>query len=194
MRIATASFKKKCIILNVEKDKGKCWDNPDNDVPEIGRGEANNQEETSDESNQIQEEEIVDNFVVCGKTGTFTPGLTFPDYDSMMTAVDNWGQANFSPIITRSSGGRKHTFCCPHRQKKEKRPSFKGVRQRKKITIEYVDCPFLIDTKLNADGSYIVSRAETEHRGHEVSEEQFQRYQRSRWLTKLQKQSLALET
>ena len=75
----------------------------------------------------------------------------------------------------------------PHKQKKRQKKASLRIRQTKKNTIEYVDCPFLIDTKLNADGSYIVSRAETEHRGHEVSEEQFQKYRRSRRLTSDQK-------
>ena len=58
-----------------------------------------------------------------------------------------------------------------------------------------MDCPFLIDTKLNTDGSYIVIRAETEHRGHEVSEEQFQKYRRSRRFTTDQRDAvLALMT
>ena len=53
-----------------------------------------------------------------------------------------------------------------------------------------MDCPFLIDAKLNADGSFIISRAETEHRGHEISEEQFQKYRNSRRLTSDQKDAM----
>ena len=144
----------------------------------------NNQEDMRDDdgdSKQIQEGGI-ENVIWCGSN--LTPGLTFPDYDSMMTALDDWGQANFSPMITRTSGRRQHTFCCPHRQKKRESKGL-GIRQAKKTILEYADCPFLIDTKLNADGSYIVSRAETVHTGHEVSEEQFQKYRRLRRFTTL---------
>ena len=178
-------------------------DNAGQKVMEMVMGELNNgdkniekeedfEEETSDtkaddgDSKQIEEGKKV---IWCGNTGPLSPGLTFPNYDSMMAALDEWGQANFSPMITRSSGNifRQHTFRCPHSQKKrQKEPSLR-IRQTKKVTLEYVDCPFLIDAKVNADGSYIISRAETKHRGHEVSEEQFQKYRRSRRLTSDQK-------
>ena len=179
-----------------------------NYVTKMGRGEpnngdtGNNREETSDmkadagDSKQIEEERI-ENFIWVGEVGTLTPGLTFPDYDSMMAAFDEWSEANFSPMITRSSGDKwgNHIFCCPHSKKKRQKEQSLRIRQTKKITIEYVDCPFLIITKLKADDSYIVSRAETEHRGHNVSEEQFQKYRRSRRFTTDQKDAvLALMT
>ena len=116
--------------------------------------------------------------------GSLSVGLIFPNYDSMTTSLDEWSQANFSPMTKVSSGaggfgqGKPfHTFRCPHKKGGRQRSSL-GLRRRKANVIEYVDCPFLIDTKVNADGSCIVTRAITEHSGHPVSEEQFQIYRR----------------
>ena len=115
--------------------------------------------------------------------GSLTPGLLFPDYNSMTTSLDEWSQANFSPMTKASSGlggfgqGKPfHNFRCPHK-KAHKRSSL-GLRRQKANVIEYVDCPFLIDTKVNADGSCVVTRAMTEHSGHPISVEQFQIYRR----------------
>ena len=113
----------------------------------------------------------------------FTPGLLFPDYHSMVASLEEWSRANFSPIVKRSSAvfrkGKRphHTFCCPHKSaSRSSRGS--GIRRPRTNAIEFVDCPFLIDTKVNVDGSCVVTRALTEHSGHPVSEQQFQKYRR----------------
>ena len=115
--------------------------------------------------------------------GSLTPGLLFPDYNSMTTSLDEWSRANFSPMTKASSGSGGfgqakpfHNFRCPHK-KAHKRSSL-GLRRAKANVIEYVDCPFLIDTKVNSDGSCVVTRAMTDHIGHPVSEDQFQIYRR----------------
>ena len=101
----------------------------------------------------------------------FTPGLLFPDYDSMTTSLNEWSRANFSPLVKTSSGGVRpeigwtrpfHTFRCPHK-KANRSSSSLGIRRKRANVIEYVDCPFLIDTKVNPDGSCVVTRASTEH-------------------------------
>ena len=114
--------------------------------------------------------------------GEITPGLLFPDYNSMTDFLDKWSRNNFSPLTKRSSGGinpnqNYHVFCCPHK-KTTRSPTGSGIRTQRKNIVEYVDCPFRIILKVNLDGSCVVTRALTEHRGHEVSEEQFQKYQR----------------
>ena len=120
-----------------------------------------------------------------GPPGTITPGLTFPDYDSMMASLDKWSRDNFSPLVKKSSAGigpgnprPYHIFCCPHKAA-HRSPQGSGKRRPRTNMLEYVDCPFLIRTKVNADGSCVVTRAVTEHSGHPVSEEQFQKY--CRW-------------
>ena len=120
--------------------------------------------------------------------GSLTAGLLFPDYDSMTTSLDEWSRANFSPLVKASSGGigpgsgprAFHTFRCPHKKAKARQGQSQGlgIRRQKANVIEYVDCPFLVDTKVNPDGSCVVTRALTEHSGHPVSEEQFQKYRR----------------
>ena len=115
--------------------------------------------------------------------GSLTPGLLFPDYDSMTTSLNEWSRANFSPLTKASSGTMAgsarafHTFKCPHKKAK-RRSSSLGIRRPRANQIEYADCPFVINTKVNPDGSCVVTRAITEHRGHPDSEEHFQRYRR----------------
>ena len=117
-----------------------------------------------------------------GPPGTITPGLTFPDYDSMMASLDKWSRDNFSPLVKKSSAGigpgnprPYHIFCCPHKAA-HRSPQGSGKRRPRTNMLEYVDCSFLIRTIVNADGSCVVTRAKTEHNGHPVSEEQFQKY------------------
>ena len=112
-----------------------------------------------------------------------TAGLVFPNYNSMTASLDEWSSANFSPLVKASSGNVQqgysrafHTFRCPHR--KARQSTGRGIRRQKAFIIERVDCPFLIDTKVNTDGSCVVTKAVTEHVGHDVSEEQFQKYRR----------------
>ena len=116
--------------------------------------------------------------------GSVVPGLIFPDYDAMTTSLDEWSRANFSPLVKSSSGGIArgkpkpfHTFRCPHKKAK-RRSSSLGIRRQRASVIEYVDCPFLINTKVNADGSCVVTSAVTKHSGHPISEEQFNKYRR----------------
>ena len=115
--------------------------------------------------------------------GSLTPGLLFPDYDSMTTSLNEWSRANFSPLTKASSGSMVgsarafHTFKCPHKKAK-RRSSSLGIRRTRANKIEYADCPFVINTKVNADGSCIVTKALTEHSGHPDSEQHFRRYRR----------------
>ena len=123
--------------------------------------------------------------------GCLAPGLVFPNHDAMMAAINEWSQANFSPLVTTSSFGGKpgtlHTFGCPHRKKKKSKSA--GIRQCTHA-IQYADCPVLIKAKANKDGSYTVTRAELEHRGHEVSEEQYFKYRKTRKLTSEQENAV----
>ena len=114
---------------------------------------------------------------------SIVPGLLFPDYDSMTTSLDEWSRANFSPLTKASSGTMVgsarafHTFKCPHKKAK-RRSSSLGIRRTRANKIEYADCPFVINTKVKADGSCVVTKALTEHSGHPDSEEHFRRYRR----------------
>jgi len=123
--------------------------------------------------------------------GCLARGLVFPNHNAMMAAINEWSQANFSPFVTTSSfGGRHgsvHTFGCPHRKKKKSKSA--GIRQRLDV-IQYADCPALIKARANKDGSYTVTRADLEHRGHEVSEEQYLKYRKTRKLTSEQENAV----
>ena len=114
---------------------------------------------------------------------SITVGLLFPDYNSMRASLEEWSRVNFSPLAkirserVRSGHPRpSHTFGCPHSRKARQNLGGSGIRRQRKKRVEYVDCPFRIDIKVNGDGSCVVTRALTEHSGHEVSEEQFLKY------------------
>ena len=115
---------------------------------------------------------------------SIVPGLLFPNFNSMRASLDEWSRLNFSPItLMRSQGVRPghshplHMFGCPHKRHKKANRILGTLRKRKNI-VEFVDCPFRINTKVNADGSCVVTKAVTEHSGHPVSEEQYQKYKR----------------
>ena len=122
-------------------------------------------------------------------SGSLAPGVVFQNYDLMMASLNEWSLANFSPLATTKSGGVKnhHIFGCPHRRSRKKHNGGIG-QQRKKL--EYADCPFLISLKGHTDGSYMVTRVETEHKGHEVSEEQFEKYRKPRRLSREQEDAV----
>ena len=118
---------------------------------------------------------------------SIAPGLLFQNYDAMRASLDQWSRVNFSPLtkirsIAAGPGHPRpsHTFWCPHKKAKfrQRQRQSLGIQRQRKITVNYVDCPFLITAKENLDGSCVVTKALTEHSGHEVSEEQFQKYQR----------------
>ena len=48
---------------------------------------------------------------------SIAPGKVFPNYDSMMTSINEWSLTNFSPLATINSSKRRHNFICPHRFK-----------------------------------------------------------------------------
>jgi hypothetical protein len=125
--------------------------------------------------------------------GELQKGLTFPDYDSMVASVHDWSEANFSPIVTKSScrsrGKRLVMMACPHANKRKSKSTGKRIR---KGLIEHVACPVMLTMMERPDGSYVVTRATTEHEGHEVSEEMFKKYRRTRRLTAEQEEAVML--
>ena len=58
--------------------------------------------------------------------------------------------------------------------------------------MEHVDCPMIINLWERQDGSFEVSKAVTEHQGHEVSEERFKKYRLKRRLTSDQEDAAML--
>ena len=113
-------------------------------------------------------------------------GMVFPSSEDMIAYVSQWSQANLSPVSSCGFGvgfgGRNMYlgFRCPHKLKT--RPSkisskSTGKRKPRWNVIEPADCPFVIKTRKNkSDGSFTVTKAQTYHRGHEVSEKQFKKY------------------
>ena len=156
--------------------------------PEVSRSKPDDDEILNNLGNSFMKT-ILDSKKIegtCPYSGSIAPGVFFPGHDSMMTSLDEWSVANFSPLTMLNSGGVKnhfnYIFICPHARPRRRVQGGAGIRRRT-TTYEYVDCPFRIGLKVKPDGRYIVTRAETEHSGHEVSEEQFEKYRKTRRLT-----------
>ena len=108
-------------------------------------------------------------------------GMVFPSSEDMIAYVSQWSQANLSPVSSCGFRSRNmyHGFRCPHKMKTRpsKMSKSTGKIQPKWSIIEPVDCPFVIKARKNkSDGSFIITKAQTDHRGHEVSEKQFKKY------------------
>ena len=108
-------------------------------------------------------------------------GMVFPSYEEMLAYISQWSQANLSPVSSCGFRSRNmyHGFRCPHKMKTRpsKMSKSTGKIQPKWSIIEPVDCPFVIKARKNkSDGSFIITKAQTEHRGHEVSEKQYKKY------------------
>jgi len=124
-----------------------------------------------------------DNFGDALMTGSssLVEGMFFPNNEEMVSYVRQWSLDNLSPV-SMSVKRTSVYFRCPHKLKKKSQDT--GKRKPKQNILEYADCPFLIRVKgNNSDGSFTITKADTEHRGHEVSEVQMKRYSRKRWAT-----------
>jgi len=111
-------------------------------------------------------------------SSSLVEGLVFPNREEMAAYVRQWSLVNLSPVAMSTKKSFVY-FRCPHKLKKKTRGT--GKRRPNRNLLEYADCPFLVRmTGNNSDGSFTVTKAETEHRGHEVSELQFKKYSQKR--------------
>ena len=97
----------------------------------------------------------------------------------MMTSINEWSAANFSPIVI--GGGDGHvdvSMYCPHASKKRTRITTK----KRKDSVSQVACPLKLLLRKRKDGSWVVTQAIMEHQEHEVSEEMFQKYRKTKLL------------
>ena len=111
------------------------------------------------------------NFSGMLKTEDIKGGLTFPDQDRMMTSINEWKAANFSPIVIGGGDGiNSIRIGCPHASKKK--PN--SMRKRTRIdSVQQVACPLKLLLRKRKDASWMVTQAAMEHQEHEVSEEMF---------------------
>ena len=121
------------------------------------------------------------NIDVILRTEDIKKGLTFPDKETMMTSLTEWSVANFSPIVINGGNGIGNgniRMGCPHASQKKKS---KGTgKRRRQDSVEQVACPLKLLLRTRKDGSWLVTKAVTEHKGHEVSEERFQKYRKTK--------------
>ena len=113
-------------------------------------------------------------------------GMRFSNYEEVLAYVSQWSIANLSPMIScgfKNKTQNEHRgFRCPHALKSYRKKSRStGKRKPRSDVLESADCPFVINMRKNkADGSFTITRAQTEHRGHEVSQVQFKKYSQKR--------------
>ena len=108
-------------------------------------------------------------------------GLSFPDHETMMMSINEWSTTNFSPIVTRSRVSDNLYMGCPHAFKKKSKSTGKRMRLD---ALKHAACPLKLLLRKRKDDSWVVSQAMMEHHGHEVSEEMFNKYTKTK-LTKL---------
>jgi len=116
--------------------------------------------------------------------GNFTKppalGMVFPSFEELAAYVYNWGRVNSSLLV--SGGFQRNSlqhrgFHCPHKMSNWRLKKRGNGKKKFKRMLEYADCPFAIRiTGRQADGSYVITKADLEHKGHEVSVDHFQRH------------------
>ena len=161
------------------------------------REELKRTERSHPEQKMTEQSQHLDLVPQIQKPSDLKKGMVFPDHDSMMTLIHEVSSANFSPIVTKSNRSKQHgrpvgrliVLGCPHGGKIRSRSTGKRTRLD---TIQHVDCPLNISLRERKDGTWIVTRAETEHRGHEVSEEMFHKYRKTRRLSSDQEDAVML--
>ena len=117
------------------------------------------------------------------------PGMIFPSFKELGAYVYNWGRVNSSLLVSRGfqqNSIQHRGFHCPHKMRGDKLKTRGTGRKYFTKMLDYADCPFVIKIKGRpSDGSYVITKANLEHKGHEVSVEHFQKHARSSWaLTK----------
>ena len=118
-------------------------------------------------------------------SSSLVEGMVFPNHGEMVAYVRRWSLANHSPV-SMSANKSSVYFRCPHKLKKKSQHT--GKRKPRQNVLEYADCPFLVRIKgNNSDGSFAITMADTEHRGHEVSAVQFKKYSQKRGVASAQR-------
>ena len=151
---------------------------------------------------EVQLENVEGNFsgnaVEARMTGSsmMVEGMVFSNYEEMLASVNQWSCANLSPLTNCGFQNKSQInyFRCPHKLKgcKSRQSKSTGKRKSRWGLVEYADCPFHIKMKKNKSGSFTITKADTKHRGHEVSEAQFKKYRQKRPVASVQKNVLML--
>eukprot|EP00092_Neocalanus_flemingeri_P024330 GFUD01026386.1.p1 GENE.GFUD01026386.1~~GFUD01026386.1.p1 ORF type:complete len:513 (-),score=113.10 GFUD01026386.1:18-1556(-) len=103
-------------------------------------------------------------------------GETFASKEEAQNQVQQFSDSNFSPLVIQSSGrGRNRTqrmsYKCPYGIMRKSEST--GKRQ---ITHKYVGCPVILNINQQANGAFVVRKAELEHKEHDVGEEAYAGY------------------
>ena len=121
---------------------------------------------------------------VDGSPGNFIKppalGMVFPSFEKLAAYVYNWGRVNSSLLVTggfQRNSLQHRGFHCPHKMSNWKLKKRGSGQKKFTEMLEYADCPFAIRIKgRQEDGSYVITKADLEHKGHEVSVDHFQRH------------------
>ena len=108
------------------------------------------------------------------------PGMVFPNFEELAAYVYNWGRVNSSLLVTggfQRKSLQHRGFHCPHKMSNWKLKKRGSGKKKSEEMLQYADCPFAIRIKgRQADGSYVITKADLEHKGHEVSVDHFQKH------------------
>ena len=118
-------------------------------------------------------------------------GATFASREEVQNAVEQFSDSNFSPFVIFSCSIKKHlkfptrklVYKCPYGILKKSKSEGKTTKQSK-----YVGCPAVLHIFQQANGAFIVRRAEVEHKEHDVGEESYAKIKKK--LSKDQKEAV----
>ena len=112
--------------------------------------------------------------------------MRFPSKEDTCAYIESYCNTNLSPMIRASSNKTtksllRMAFKCPQGMKR----SSSSTGKRRVRASSFVGCPVRVNINQQGDdGTFVVTRADTEHENHEIGEEIFQKYVLNRRLSK----------
>jgi len=112
------------------------------------------------------------------KCSNFEVGAIFSSKEEVKSQVRTFCDSNFSPLVIQSCSVRgaknstlRISYKCPYGMLRKSQST--GKRQK---SHQYVGCPVVLNVNQHVDGTFVVAKAELEHKEHDVSEESYSKY------------------
>eukprot|EP00092_Neocalanus_flemingeri_P020231 GFUD01021905.1.p1 GENE.GFUD01021905.1~~GFUD01021905.1.p1 ORF type:complete len:382 (+),score=115.51 GFUD01021905.1:56-1201(+) len=138
-------------------------------------------EELNDVLNQenVEMKKEYKNIEIYKETDQYVPenndievGQTYASKEDVLNKVQLFSDSNFSPLVLHSSSANRKarlSYKCPYGLFKKSTST--GKRKMKQN--RYVGCPVIVNFCQRVNGMFVVTKAELEHKGHDVGEEEY---------------------
>lgn len=112
------------------------------------------------------------------KANEMAVGTIFASKEEVKKHVQLFSDSNFSPLVLHRSYTRKNSthrlnYMCPYGIARKSRST--GKRQSSQ---KFVGCPVVLNINQQANRTFVVRKADLDHKDHDVGEEVFARYKR----------------